>query len=76
MPTFAPGTLKEREQAAVMLFAKSMEWLYRHPDESLSGFQAWLSHWSTCVDNEMRSVFEYDADVLGLLIWKCFENLR
>ena len=76
MTTFAPGTLKEREQAAVLLFARSMEWLYQHPDENLRGFQAWISTLSSSAADDMRPALEYDADVLGLLFWKCYENIQ
>ena len=71
-----PGTIRDRSEAAMVLFARSMQWLVRNPDESLPGFQAWLGaqKWQDR-DEDWTDVLQYDADHIGRLIWQIYEML-
>ena len=72
----APGTLKEREEAAVILTVKGIQWLYQHPDETPEEFRAWLMAQQFQDENaEWRGVLRYVAERVSPYIWQEFEAL-
>lgn len=72
-----PGTLRDRVEASIVIYARSVQWLTSNPGETLDGFTAWLQsrQWQDS-QYEWTQVLQYDAEMLGRLIWKMFEMLQ
>ena len=79
MPEKPPGTLRDRSEAATILFAQSMQWLVRTPDANMRDFIAWLEsrEWvDTHEDPRWLAVLQYDAELIGRPIWGIFQGLQ